>query len=190
MLAAIVFALSQIILALVLLFRERPLGQQHSGFTWAFLVATAGYLLDPIVAGAAPDFVLSVLTLLIPGAFFLFSLSLFDDGFVLRPWHFIAVGFTVIPPVISAVLAVLGANPWSLLLVEVPQILEFAILAYALAITVRFWSADLVPGRRPLRAVDLWFLLGPTSFCSFYSANYSCPTAPFWPRSNTCRLDS
>ena len=152
MLAAIAFALSQIVLALVLLFRERPLGQQQ-WFYLAFLVATGGYLLDPVVAGTVPNFVLSVLTVLIPGAFFLFSLSLFDDGFVLRPWHFIAVGFTVIPPVISAVLAVLGANAWSLLLVEVPQILEFAILAYALAITVRFWSADLVPGRRPLR---LW----------------------------------
>ncbi|MEM1402573.1 MAG: helix-turn-helix transcriptional regulator [Pseudomonadota bacterium] len=151
-LAAIVFALSQVTLALVLLFRERPLGQQQ-WFYVAFLVATAGYLLHPILSGPGVDFVLSVLTLLIPGAFFLFSLSLFDDGFVLRAWHFVAVGLTVLPPIVAATLALLGMNPMSLLLVELPQMLEFVILAYALATTVRFWSADLVPSRRPLR---LW----------------------------------
>jgi AraC-like DNA-binding protein len=152
-LACCTFAVSQIVLALLLLWSERPL-QQQQWFFAAFLVALAGYLLDPVSSGVVLDVALPALTLFVPGTFFLFSASLFDDHFDLQPWHFALVGVTSVPPLLALLTGAAPGTATDTLLRAVPQVLEFPLLAYALFVAVRFWSPDLVEERRQLR---LWF---------------------------------
>ncbi len=147
------FAVSQLCLALLLLWSARPL-QQQQWFFAAFLVALAGYLLDPIVTGGPLDPLLPALTLFVPGTFFLFSASLFDDHFALQPWHFALVGVTAVPPLFAMLLGVEVGSTADTLLRVVPQVIEFPLLGYALYVGVRFWSPDLIKERRQLR---LWF---------------------------------
>ena len=147
------FAFSQVLLAILLLWSARPLRLQQWFFA-AFLVALAGYLLDPIVSGGVLDVILPALTLFIPGTFFLFSASLFDDHFDLQPWHFALVAATALPPLVAMALGPERGSAADTLLRAVPQLLEFPLLAYAIFVAVRFWSPDLVEERRQLR---LWF---------------------------------
>lgn len=153
MLVCSTFAASQLVLALLLLWSARPL-QQSQWFFAAFLVALAGYLLDPVLNGTPFDLLLPALTLFVPGTFFLFSASLFDDHFDLQPWHFALVGATSLPPLLALVLGSERGTAADVLLRAVPQVLEFPLLLYALFVAVRFWSPDLVEERRQLR---LWF---------------------------------
>lgn len=150
---AIVFGLSQLTLALLLLCKDRPRGQQQWFFV-GFLLATAAYLLDPLLSGPVTDFVLLSLTGFVPCMYFLFSASLFDDNFKLRSMHFFAVAIVVLPPMLAGVLRFYSVNDWDWLLIELPQWLEFLLLAYALYIAVRYWGGDLVAQRRQLR---IWF---------------------------------
>lgn len=153
LIAATSFALSQVLLGLALLPGLRPWSQQQ-WFYALFLVAVAAYLLDPLLDGGVADFVLGSLTVLVPGAFFLFSASLFDDHFALRPWHFYLVGVTVFFPLIGRLAHLAGATRWDILLFGLPQLLEFALLGLALFVAARHWRPDLVAERRRLR---LWF---------------------------------
>lgn len=147
------FAFSQVVLALLLLWSARPL-QLQQWFFAAFLVALAGYLLNPMVSDGVLDTVLLALTLFIPGTFFLFSASLFDDHFDLQPWHFALVAATALPPLVAMTFGPEPGSAADTLLRAVPQLLEFPLLAYAIFVAVRFWSPDLVEERRQLR---LWF---------------------------------
>src|ERR1700739_2454302 len=81
--------------------------------------------------------------------FWLFCRALFDDAFVLRPWHvlvwgavaaFSFVNCLVIVPVGHARAAVVAIN-----------LLTLGFIGLALGQTVSSWSADLVEGRRRLR---------------------------------------
>ncbi len=153
LLLSISFALSQLLLGLMLLPSLRPLTQEQR-FYAAFLVAVGAYLLDPLVADEGLSFVLQSITVFVPGMFFLFSASLFDDDFQLQPWHFFAVGLTVVPPFIGHILHGFDVYGFDPLMFVVPQLLEFLLLGLALVVAVRFWSPDLVARRRQLR---VWF---------------------------------
>ncbi len=152
-LVSISFGVSQIALALGLLAGLRPLTQQQV-FYAAFLLSVLGFLMHPVVTAPAARYGLGVLTGFVPGTFFLFSVSLFDDNFALRPWHFVAVALTVVPPAIANGFFFTGISLSELWFIQLPQVLEFVLLAIALGVAVRYWSPDLVAERRALR---LWF---------------------------------
>ena len=152
-LAAISFALSQLVLSVLLLAGLRCWGVQQRIYALLLLAITC-YLLDPLLSGQFIDFALTALTVAVPGMFWLFSTSLFDDHFRLKPWHIALVAATVVPPLIGQLLHLAGIDAVAWLLFTLPQILEFVLLTLTLYVVVRHWKTDLIESRRRLR---LWF---------------------------------
>ena len=89
------------------------------------LVAVTAYLLIPVTKGTALGAWMDGLSTAVPGMFWLFSASLFDDHFRLRRWQVGLVALTVIPPAIDRVF---GMEALRTLLVTLPQLLEFVLL--------------------------------------------------------------
>jgi AraC-like DNA-binding protein len=151
--AAISFALSQVVLSMLLLARSQQWVLQQRLYA-LLMLAIASYLLDPLIDSPASDFVLGSLTVAVPGMFWLFSASLFDDHFRLKPWHLALVATTVLPPLLAKLLHLAGFTALDWLLLTLPQALEFVLLALTLFAVARFWHVDLIESRRRLR---LWF---------------------------------
>ena len=151
--AAISFALSQLVLSALLLAGSRRWVVQQRLYA-LLLVSIACYLLDPVFSGPVPTFILTAVTVAVPGMFWLFSASLFDDHFKLERWHIALVAATVVPPFIGLSLRALGIDIAAWLLFTLPQILEFVLLALTLFVVARHWHTDLIESRRRLR---LWF---------------------------------
>ena len=148
--AACAVGLSQILLSLVLIFRLPRLGMRE----WLFaglMLASACHLLAPLLPGLAP-FLVPWATA-IPGLFWLFASAIFDDHFRLTLLRALPVLVTLFFPMLGLLLDRPAALEW--LLFQLPQLLEFVLLALALWVVVQHWSTDLVESRRRLR---IWFV--------------------------------
>lgn len=149
---AIGFALSQVVLALALLSRSgfNTIQQRLFGF---LLLAVLGYFTVRELSTGPLGFVASAFKTAVPGAFWLFNASLFDDHFRLKPWKIGLVGVTVMLPAIATLIDESNSSFLGLILIELPQLLEFVLLSLALFAIARYWQIDLVQSRRQLR---LW----------------------------------
>lgn len=157
---AIAFALSQVMLSLLLLWRRDTPRIQERMYV-LLLICVTGYLMMPYAAGTPWTWVTDLVQTGVPGMFWLFSASLFDDDFRLRRWHVVLLFLTLIPPAINRILQAFWGVSFDWLLVLPWQLLEFVLLGMALAAVIRHWHADLVEARRTLR---LWFC----AFNGFY----------------------
>ena len=146
-------ALSQAAMTALLLLQGgiRGLSRKLYGL---LLFGTFGYLLIPLFPGSDYGWILMAISTLVPGAFWLFAASLFDDHYELPLWHPLLVAFTVVMPTVHGVITRLGGELPARVFVDLPQFLEFVILALALHTIFRNWRDDLVVARRYLRA---WF---------------------------------
>ena len=146
-------ALSQAALTALLLLQGgmRGLSRKLYGL---LLFAAFGYLLLPLFPDSDHRWILMAISTLVPGAFWLFSASLFDDHYDLPLWHPLLVAFTVVMPTVHGLLSRFGIELPAGVFVDLPQFLEFVILALALYTIFAHWRDDLVVARRYLR---LWF---------------------------------
>lgn len=144
---------SQVLLSAALLL---SLGlKSRSGWLFALLLAGAlGYLMMPLVNAGQGHWLLQALATSLPGVFWLFCASLFDDYYTLPAWQPALVAYSVFAPLAwhAAGQPASGAAPW--LLQNLPQVLEFVFMVLALRATFRYWRGDLVETRRKLR---VWF---------------------------------
>lgn len=154
LIAALAFSLSQILLSVILFIRIKRRWSIQQWLYGVFLVAVTGYLLTPLVTEPWLQRFMGALQTLVPGCFWLFTASLFDDHFKLRPRHWGLVAVTVVVPLAGDLMAILGMPAPRLLFWALPQSLEFVLMGLALWAVVRFWQDDLVESRRDLR---LWF---------------------------------
>jgi len=122
------------------------------------MAGVAGYLLIPVAQDWPGAWLLGPLSTLVPGVFWLFSESLFDDQYELSAWQLALVALSVLMPGFYSLLVQLQAAPageWAhALLVGLPQLLEFGFLVLALKAILGGWRDDLVAPRRKLR---FWF---------------------------------
>ncbi len=155
--SAVTFAMSQLVLSAILLFRAE--GRQQS---WSMqrrlygllLVAIVAYLLVPVTRDWGYGGWMTTVSTAVPGMFWLFSASLFDDHFRLQRWQVVLVATTIFLPLLGKLLdSVDSGLPW-LIFYMFPQALEFVFLGLTLLVVARFWRVDLIESRRRLR---LWF---------------------------------
>ncbi|MEE4193171.1 MAG: helix-turn-helix domain-containing protein [Halieaceae bacterium] len=146
LIAAISFSLAQVGLGLALLLRQPGWGIRERLYA-LLMVAITAYLCMPLVPGTPFEIPAATLQTAVPGAFYLFSASVFDDDFRLRPWQLGLVGFTVLMPLVG--MLVPGAPRW--LFFTLPQAAEFVLLGLTLWVVSRHWRTDLVEARRRLR---------------------------------------
>jgi AraC-like DNA-binding protein len=146
-------ALSQVMLTAVLLLAGHLKTISRTLFG-LLLFGTLCYLLFPLAEDWPGRWVLGAGSTLVPGVFWLFCASVFDDHYEFPPWQPVLVALSVVLPTIHT-LAALPAGGWAnWLLVDLPQGLEFIFLGLALYAIFINWQDDLVPVRRTLR---LWF---------------------------------
>jgi AraC-like DNA-binding protein len=150
---AITFALSQVVLSALLLARSKSRNIRHQLYA-ILLVAITAYLLTPVTTNSVQSAWLTAISTAVPGMFWLFSASLFDDHFRLQRWQVLLVSLTVLPPALDKVLQFSGIVGPHWLLITLPQLLEFVLLGLTLAVVARHWRVDLIESRRSLR---LWF---------------------------------
>lgn len=154
-LIAIGAALSQLVLALVLLLAGQ-LNQLSKNLFMVLLGAAVCYLLIPLFPDWQGAWLLGAASTLIPGTFWVFCASIFDDHYEFPLWQPTLVLLTVALP--SGHLLMGEPAGWSAwLLVDLPQMTEFVLLGAALWIILRNWRDDLVAPRRQLR---LWLCGG------------------------------
>jgi len=157
MLPAVVgFAISQVVLGLMLI-ALNPRTSLQQRLYGVLLLTLMGYFLAPFAAGTPWN--IGVITLMtgVPGIFWLFSASLFDDHFRLQSWQLSLVLATVCLPFVDLLARQLGFVPapvWVVMLVDIPAMLELLLVGLAVMAVIRHWRVDLVQSRRDLR---LWF---------------------------------
>lgn len=149
--AAMAFSLSQVLLSIILLARQHQSWSIQENLLFYFLISATGYLLFPTVDEHWLEEPVVVIQSLLPGTFWLFCSSLFDDRFRLRPWKIILIIAISVLPSIGTLLQANGYPASRFLFRIVPQTIEFVLLALALLVVVRFWRIDLVQVRRDLR---------------------------------------
>jgi len=152
--AALTFSLSQILLSVILFTRIKRTWSVQHWLYGVFLVAVTAYLLTPLANNPWLLILMSGLQTLVPGTFWLFSASLFEDHFKLKARHWLLVSTTVVLPVTGGVLSELLWEAPRWLFWTLPQVLEFVLMGLALWSVVGFWQDDLVESRRDLR---VWF---------------------------------
>jgi AraC-like DNA-binding protein len=150
--AGVAFTLSQVLLALVLLLRLPVRGLSENLYL-LLLIAVVGYLLAPFAGDTSLWWLTALLQTAVPGTFWLFSASVFDDQFRLRGWQVGLVALTVVPPLAGSLWAAADSLQW--LLRTAPQVLEFVLLGLTLWVVAQRWQTDLVESRRHLR---VWFV--------------------------------
>ena len=150
--SAIAFAYSQLILSVALLANGPVLTVQQRIYG-LLLLAVAAHLCVPLLRDTTFAWIALSVAVAVPGMFWLFCCSLFDDHFSLRRWQLALVAFTVVFPFIGKVLHSLNIYVLDLLLLTLPQLVEFVLLGLALYVVARHWTSDLVESRRSLR---LW----------------------------------
>ncbi len=146
LIAAISFSFAQVALGLALLLRQPGWGIRERLYG-LLMLAIAAYLCMPLVLGTPFEIPTATLQTAAPGFFYLFSASVFDDHFRLRPWQLVLVGFTVLMPLVG--MLVPAAPRW--LFFTLPQGAEFILLGLTLWVVSRHWRTDLVEARRRLR---------------------------------------
>lgn len=151
--AAIAFALSQVVLSGLLLARQDSWAVQERIYG-VLLLGVAAYLLQPFLQSGAWSWLAMALQTAVPGLFWLFSASLFDDHFQLKRWQVSVVAATVVLPLCGRLLQAAGVESFEVLLFTLPQIAEILLVGLTLFAVARYWRGDLVAPRRRLR---LWF---------------------------------
>ncbi|MDJ0879503.1 MAG: helix-turn-helix domain-containing protein [Halieaceae bacterium] len=146
LIAAISFSLSQVALGLALLLRQPGWGIRERLYL-LLMLAISAYLCMPLVPGTVFEIPTATLQTAAPGCFYLFSASVFDDDFRLRPWQIGMVAFTVLMPLAGMLAPALPH--W--LFFTLPQGVEFILLGLTLWVVSRHWRTDLVEVRRRLR---------------------------------------
>jgi AraC-like DNA-binding protein len=164
---SVAFGLSQLLLSLLLLLRVSNWGQGERLY-FLLLLAILAYLLSPLQIPGVLGVLIHTLQAGAPGMFWLFSGSVFDDHFKLRPWQIALVAITVVLPLAGRLLAVLDSGGLHWLFYTLPQTLEFVLLALTLWVVSQHWRSDLVESRRRLR---VWFfgLNGSYAFALIFS---------------------
>ncbi len=150
-LIAIGAGLSQVALALILLSARSFTGRSRKFFA-ALMVGVAGYLLLPF--GTSLGWLFSALSTAVPGLFWLFCASLFDDHYEFPAWQPALVLASVLMPMVHGLFGWGAGGMAELLFRDLPQVLEFVFLGLALGAIFSNWKDDLVPERRTLR---FWF---------------------------------
>ncbi|GLP97627.1 helix-turn-helix domain-containing protein [Paraferrimonas sedimenticola] len=150
---AVSFSLSQVIITALVLLKPTPHGTMPRALFGALLLAVSGYLLFPLADDSARIW-LGPLQTLVPGLFWLFCASLFDDHFRIKLWHLALIGLTVVLPIAGHLYP--AKQDWLALVLFylAPQLLEFGLIAMALWRVIKHWKIDLMQSRRRLRA---WF---------------------------------
>ena len=154
--AFIGFGISQVILGLLLISRN-PAKSIQQKFYGAVLLSLLAYFIAPFTVATPYHIVVITIMTALPGLFWLFCYSLFDDHFKLKPWQVSLVAITVVPPFFDLLARQLGYIPsdlFILFLVDCPTVVELLLVALALVAIARHWRVDLVQSRRDLR---LWF---------------------------------
>lgn len=159
-LLAVGAGLSQVVLAAALLFGGRFEGLSRTLYA-LLLSGVAAYLLMPMLGHGSAGWLLMALATAVPGTFWLFCASLFDDHYEFPWWHPALVAVSVLFPVLFLALGWPEGGPGDWLLRGVPQVLEFVFMALALLAIFRNWRDDLVMERRQLR---FWFCAGVGAF--------------------------
>jgi len=152
--AAVAFAISQIALSALLLCRSPTPMSLSEWLFLAFLITVAAYLLDPLTHNHWLAPYQHVIENFLPGIFWLFCSSIFNDKFKIKSWHLSLIGLTVVLPLINQTLSSQSIELPATIFVHSPQILEFILLTLALLEVLRHWNDDLIESRRGLR---LWF---------------------------------
>lgn len=146
-------ALSQVLLTAVLLTAGNltSLSRRLYGL---LMLAVLAYLLLPLMKGWEGLWILGAISTLVPGAFWLFAGSLFDDHYEFPLWQPALVALSVILPASWYLAGSIPGGWQEWMLVDLPQALEFAFLIMALYVIFRSWRDDLITTRRALR---IWF---------------------------------
>jgi AraC-like DNA-binding protein len=152
--AAIAFTFSQIFLSFTLLIRSTYAWSVQKSIYTCFLFAVMVYMLTPFVDSGSLRFWVIAIQTAIPGLFWLFSASLFDDHFRFRAWKIALVAITVLLPTFSNALSLVDTSVNRVIFHSIPQALEFVLMGFALIVITQKWKNDLVASRRQLR---LWF---------------------------------
>lgn len=118
------------------------------------MFAVLAYLLMPLFQGWSGLWMLGAASTLVPGAFWLFCASLFDDHYEFPLWQPVLVALSVILPTTWFFLGSPAGGLAEYALVDLPQLGEFVFLVMAIYSIFRSWRDDLVTTRRTLR---LWF---------------------------------
>ncbi|HLG84096.1 MAG TPA: helix-turn-helix domain-containing protein [Bradyrhizobium sp.] len=134
----------------------RDFGQRVAGrLAVAFAFGTAAHAATLTIGESAPIPIWhAVLIALSTGdvvVFWLFCRALFDDAFVLRPWHALVWGAVAVFSFVNCRVIAPGGHAHTA--VVAVNLLTLGFIALALAQTVSSWSVDLVEGRRRLRAI-------------------------------------
>jgi AraC-like DNA-binding protein len=171
--ALLAFAFSQICLTIVVLVRDSWRYRQARLFA-LLMFSGACFTIHPL-ASSGPlhsiDWFFSAGRTAVPGLLWLVCYNLFNDQLKLKAWQWGLVAITVCLPLIGHFLggrALTDSDRLaSLVLYELPQILEVVLLVHALIILGRNWQGDLVQSRRSLRLPIIGFTLAFTSAVLF-----------------------
>lgn len=150
------FGISQVILGLLLINRSENKTFQQK-FYAGLLISLLGFFIAPFTVASDYHIISITVMTAIPGLFWLFCLSLFDDHFRLKSWQLSLVVITVFLPFIELLNRQLGYDISPALffvLHDIPTMLELLLVGLALVAIARHWRVDLIQSRRDLR---LWF---------------------------------
>ncbi len=173
------FALSQIILSIVLLLRQRRKWSVQEWIFFLFLSSVMAYLLGPLAENHWLANIQLAWENTLPGLFWLLCGSIFNDRFKLTRWNVSVVVLIVVLPALARNLVMLDIHlPWWLF-IGIPQIVEFILIAAALFTVVQSWKDDLIEMRRDLR---FWFcsMAGVYTFAIIAVREVLFPQAQWW----------
>lgn len=151
--AALSFAVSQILLSQALLLRDVRRWHHQQTILMLFLFAVLAYLLHPVFTEHWFQAWLIPIETAVPGLFWLLCCSLFDDRFSVRFWNLGLVAVTVFLPLLGSWMLTLALPAPAFIVDTLPQALEFVLLGWALYVVLRLWRDDLVEARRDLRLI-------------------------------------
>ena len=150
------FGVSQVMLGLLLLSRN-PTKTIQQKLYGAVLFSLLAFFIAPFTVETPYHIVVITIMTALPGLFWLFCSSLFDDHFKLKSWQIVLVAITVVLPFFDLLASQLGyvtPDLLIILLVDFPTAIELLLVGLALVAIARHWRVDLVQSRRDLR---LWF---------------------------------
>ena len=144
---------SQLIVSLLLLTRGGGNVLQR-GLYATLLISVACHYLLPIARDTHFSAVVIAAEAIVPGIFWLFSASLFNDHFKLDTWKVCLILVAIFCSLSTSVLQQWGLGGYNSLLGSCSLILNFVFLGLALWVILHYWVTDLISARRQLRS---WF---------------------------------
>ncbi len=176
---ALVFALSQITLSILLLLRQRRKWSVQEWLFCLFLSGVVAYLLAPALEDHWLQSAQVVWENTLPGMFWLFCGSIFNDRFRLTRWNVSIVALTIVLPAFARIMSKFGLELPYWLFIAIPQMIEFILIAAALFVVLQSWKDDLIEMRRDLR---IWFcsIAGVYIFATIAVREVLFPGASWW----------